>query len=310
MQLGILTLLLVATLFGGGYWYNHIDTVCKVPLTYHVASIDERFGTSADEVKRIAQRAEALWENELGKELFIYDEGKGVPINLVFDDRQANAALEAELREDLEVKEGMSESVATQYEKLISEFRALKRQYESDVIAYEAALRDYNEEVTEWNDRGGAPPHELEKLRETEQALRTEQNKLETQAKNLNTLVGELNRIGARGNSLITDYNTIVRQYNERFAESHEFTQGDFADRTINIYQFDTEDELTIVLAHEFGHALSLDHVGNERSIMYHYMEAQEVEEGITEEDAAEYTRVCSTKNPIISLIKVIGGFM
>ncbi len=297
MRLGVLTLLLVATLFGSAFWYGKIDTVCKIPIRYYIGNIDTRFGSSKEEIKRIAAQAEALWENELKTELFIYDEKGTLPINLVFDERQENADVEEELREDLETKEGMSENVARQYENLIIEFRALKKQYESQVIEYEASLKAYNAEVTEWNEKGGAPESALSTLSAQEATLKREQRDLEERARKLNTLVDELNRIGARGNSLITDYNTIVENYNNRFSEIREFAQGDFTGDAINIYQFDAEDDLTIVLAHELGHALSFEHVINESSIMYHHMGAQDLVGGITPEDTDEYNRVCTEKS-------------
>ena len=308
MRLGILILLLIATLFGSGFWYSYIDTTCRAPVHYYIGEVDDRFGTSREEVRRILQNAEAMWEEPLSTELFVYDENGTLPVNFIFDERQENADLEAELREDLAAKEGMSESVAQQYERLIGEFRILKKQYESRVVAYEASLRDYNSEVTQWNGRGGAPEPVLNDLRETEASLKEEQGALETLAKKLNALADELNRIGARGNSLITDYNTIVEEYNEQFSTVREFAQGDFTHDVINIYQFDSEDELIIVLAHEFGHALSLDHVSNESSIMYYLLGAQEVDLGTTPEDAAEYARVCGQKSKISSFFRFVRG--
>ncbi len=310
MRLGLLVLLLIATLFGSGFWYNQIDTVCKVPVRYRIGEVDSRFGTSEEEVKRIAEQAEAIWESEPSTELFVYDAEAKLPINLVFDERQENAELEAELREDLQAKEGMSESVGAQYEKLINEFRTLKKQYESRVVTYESSLKDYNSEVADWNSKGGAPEPVLNTLRESETSLKEEQTALEKLADKLNTIVNELNRIGARGNTLIGDYNTIVDEYNERFSEGHEFTQGDYKREAINIYQFDSEDELTIVLAHEFGHALALDHVENERSIMYRTMGAQEREEGITPEDKAELERVCDEVSSFVKLLRFLASLV
>jgi hypothetical protein len=306
MRLGLLLLVLFATLFGSGYWYNTFNTVCRVPMHYHIGSIDERFGTDTEEIKRIAKNAEAVWENPFDEELFVYDESKGFPINLVFDERQETANLEEELKEDLTTKEGMSESVSAQYESLIKEFRSLKKAYEEGVIAYERKLEAYNTQVTEWNNKGGAPKEELEKLHTTQNALIKEQYTLESRALKLNELVSKLNAIGARGNSLITDYNTIVNEYNDTFSTAREFTQGDYTGKAIHVYQFDSEDELTIVLAHEFGHALSLNHVENEKSIMYPVMGAQEKSEGITPEDKAEFEHVCNDKSIAVRILGLV----
>lgn len=306
MRLGFLLLILLATLFGSGYWYSFFDTTCKTPIHYHIGGVDSRFNTSKEEFVRIVKNAETIWEAPLGEDLFVYDEKSTFPINLVFDERQKNAELAEELRQDLDQKEGMSESVATQYEKLIGEFRALKKKYESRVVSYESKLAIYNNEVTEWNNKGGAPQEVIVKLEETQSELTQEQGELESLAVTLNQLVSKLNAIGAKGNSLITDYNTIVNDYNDHFAEAKEFTQGDYTGEAINIYQYDAEDELTIVLAHEFGHALSLDHVLNARSVMYYFMDEQQVGKGLSAEDIAEFNRVCSQKGGFTQVLAFI----
>lgn len=310
MQLGILVLVLVASIFGSGYWYTELNLPCKTPIHYRIGAIDPRFKTGTEELKRIAQNAEAIWETPLDTELFVYDESKGIPINLVFDERQEKADLQAELKEDLDAKEGMSESVGKQYETLIAEFRKLKKDYESRVVAYETKLASYNDVVSEWNSKGGAPPTEIAKLRETERSLTREQKTLESTTVKLNSLVTQLNAIGARGNSLITDYNSIVNEYNSQFSEVKEFTQGDYTGDAIDVYQFNSEDELTIVLAHELGHALSLDHVENEKSIMYHFMGAQRIDVGITVEDSAEFTRVCANPSFAVRVLRFFSNLV
>lgn len=306
MRLGFLLLVLVALVFGSAYWYEVFNPVCKTPVYYRIGSIDERFGTNEEELKRIAQNAERVWEESLGTDLFIYADDGELPINLIFDERQKNADLEQELRQDLEAKEGMSETVAAQYEGLIANFRELKREYESEVLAYETKLRTYNTKVSDWNSQGGAPPDEVAKLKAEQRELTEEQEALEARARELNTIVAELNQIGAKGNMLITDYNKIVNDYNTRFAESHEYTQGDHSIEAINVYQFNTEEELTLVLAHEMGHAISLGHVENEESIMHRLMGGQDATNGLTPEDKAEFENVCTDKGFVSSLISLI----
>ena len=82
-------LILIATIFGSGYWYDTLRTPCKVPVRYFIGDVDTRFGTSAEELARITQNAEALWEGRLNTDLFIHDEVNGtLHINLIFDERQ------------------------------------------------------------------------------------------------------------------------------------------------------------------------------------------------------------------------------
>ncbi len=293
MRKTIATVLAVALVFGGGYWYYTAFAGCDVPITYQVGSIDERFSISEDEARTAISTAESLWEDSTGRNLFTYDDDGEVVINFVYDERQERADEEEELREVLEQKEGMSDSVKAQYEKLLSEYEDLKVSYRNALSTYEARLVAYNEEVAEWNERGGAPKDVYTRLSETQEALSKEEKRLSGYITELNTLARNINNLGNKGNSIISDYNSLVNVYNDEFSEGDEFTQGDYTKGVINIYEFASSEELSLVLAHEFGHALGVSHVEGEASIMYHFMEVQKLIIGLTTEDLAAFDAVC-----------------
>lgn len=290
---GLTLLLMVALIFGGTYWYNVAKAVCPVPISYRIGSIDPRFNISYEEVRNAVSSAESMWEDATGKNLFMFDEGAEVSINFIYDERQAQTNEEERLREVLTETKDMNESIKTQYEKLLSNYQSLKKQFETRTEAYESKLDAYNREVADWNEQGGAPKDVYERLTRTQTELAQEQEILIGLTGKLNTLAKQMNTLSARGNSIITDYNETVDEYNSKFTESHEFTQGDYENRVINIYQFGTREELELVLAHEFGHALSLEHVTGETSIMYHLMGMQSLETKVTGDDLGEFTRVC-----------------
>ena len=155
------------------------------------------------------------------------------------------------------------------------------------------ALQVHNAEVERWNEQGGAPERVYEKLTEDKEDLAEKQEKLNTLAVELNKLVKQINKIGDQGNLLVNNYNEVVDVYNDVFNEDKEFTQGDYQGDSINIYQYDSNDELVVVLAHEFGHALSIDHVEGKESVMYHLMEEQDVAGGITDYDKEAFITTC-----------------
>jgi hypothetical protein len=297
MRSGFTILLIVAILFGTGYWYFEVSAVCRAPIAYRIGSIDSSFEITVAEARATASIAESLWEDATGRNLFTYDEAAKFPINFVFDERQKAADEEEQLREVLEEREGLSDSVKEKYERLLDDYEDLKTSYEQRTTAYDEKLQAHNREVERWNEAGGAPEDIYENLEAHQRELSDEQNELNTIAYQLNQLVRQMNAIGAQGNSIITDYNEIVEEYNSRFAEHREFTQGDYQGTAINIYQFDSEEDLAIVLAHEFGHALSLGHVEGENSFMYTVMGEQTLEEGPTQFDLAEFERVCGERS-------------
>jgi predicted Zn-dependent protease len=306
MRIVSLLVVFLVVIFGSGYWYAITPLPCKTPVTYRIGDIDARFGTTPQELMRIAEKAERVWETAIGEDVFVYDAKGKLPISLVYDERQKTLEREEELRADLEATEGMNESVARQYEKLITEFRSKQKEYESRVNIYEKSLAAYNEKVADWNTKGGAPAAVVEELNKTAASLTRESASLEVLAQSVNALVTQLNAIGAKGNTLIKDYNAIVDTYNNTVGGGGEFTQGDYTQDAIHVYTFNSETELTLVLVHEFGHALGLDHVSNSKSIMYTNLKEQTLTDIPTREDMAEFQRVCEAKNITIQVLDMI----
>lgn len=302
MRSGFTTLLIIAVLFGTGYWYLVAEAICDVPMTYRIGTIDPRFGISEAEVRNVVSEAESMWEDATGENLFTYDTEGALAINFVFDERQEVANEQEQLEEVLDSKEAMSESVRSEYDTLMREYESLRATYEAQVAEYDTELAVYNREVSGWNEQGGAPADVFDRLEATKSELSREQARLADAADALNALVRKMNVLSSKGNSLISEYNETVEEYNGKFSEGHEFTQGDYEQDVINVYQYDSRDELVLVLAHEFGHALSLDHVEGADSIMYRLMEGQTQGAGLSEADLTEFARVCGAERSVSAL--------
>ena len=307
MKYGLSILFVVAIFFGLGYWYQTVLAVCDVPITYRIGDIDARFNLSTEEVRNAVSTAESLWEDGTDRNLFTYDPNGELVVKFVYDERQASTEAQVVLEETLAKKENVSESVRTEYETLVKKYTALKDTYEASVDAYEAKLRSYNKEVADWNAKGGAPKDVFNRLERTKSELSAEEKRLSSLSRDLNTLVSKINALGARGNDIVSDYNELVSEYNEEFGDAKEFTQGEYTNRVITIYEYKSKDELAIVLAHELGHALGLTHVDGESSIMYHHMGAQSLDDGLTAYDSAAFTQTCgvSENNMAETLLRI-----
>lgn len=292
MRVALIAILLLIIAGTSWYSYQEIFLRCQTPITYRVTMPDERFGISHEEAIRHVAQAVAVWEEGVGEDLFVYDPEGTLTVNFIYDARQRLTDTESELRDILDQKESLTQSLREEYEKLVAEYSELHEVYEEGVAAYEERLADYNEEVASWNDKGGATPEVYDRLNEEKDALDAQNEILRTQAEELNEMIEEINDLGQEGNAATDDYNQNINAYNN-LNHSREFTQGDYQNRVINIYQFKDALELQVVLAHELGHALSLGHVENEHSIMHYLMEEQHEELALTPEDIAAYEAVC-----------------
>jgi small-conductance mechanosensitive channel len=307
MRKGFTVALMATVLFGGGYFYYIAQAVCPTPLAYSLGDIDERFDISRDEARLIISEAESVWEDATGRNLFSYEEDGKLVINFQYDNRQKLVTSEGALKDELDATENMSEEVKNTHQTLVTEYDKLKATYTKKVSVYEKNLQAYNGEVEKYNKEGGAPEDVYASLSEQKEKLDAEQKSINELSNSLNTLVKEINAIGEKGNTLIKNYNQGVGVYNKTFGEPREFTQGDYSNSTIKIYTFEDREQLKLVLVHEFGHALSLDHVEGEQSSLYYLIGKQPKTVALSEQDLEEFNRVCG-EHTLWQKIEVLVG--
>jgi uncharacterized small protein (DUF1192 family) len=261
---------LSSSIIGTSYWYAETEAICPVPIVYSIGEVDERFLITREELKAIAEKAEAVWEQEVESELFVYDEKAKFKINLIFDERQQLATTEEEWRINLDRTVSENQAEINRIATLNEDYQRADAEYQAKRSEYEIRLASYNAKVDEYNREGGAPAPVFAELQAEERGLNRLVSELTVMERNLNESVGTINRLGEEINDKIALYNQEVAKYNEIFGSLETFTQGDFARKRINIYKFSDVPELTRVLTHEFGHALGLPHVEGEDSIMYY----------------------------------------
>lgn len=296
-------------LFAGGYFYNLAQAVCPIPITYRIGDIDDRFDLTEDQAKVAVAEAAEIWEKATGQNLFTYDDEADFPINFIFDERQEFTDAVEQFEDKLDVAENVNQALNETYSKLVDDYDVLKAQYESKLSALEARFNTYNQTVEEYNAEGGAPPDAFEELEAERRALDAEQASVNRLVDQLQELAGEINEISERGSALAADYNEKTEVFNERFGEPKEFTQGDYNYERINIYTYKDQQDLEVILVHELGHALTLGHVAGEGSVMYHLNGGQPQELTLSENDLAEFNRICGDMNLYDKIVYRLKGY-
>lgn len=241
---------------------------CARPIPYDIGTFDTQFNLSQAEFLASLQTAETAWESTVGRELFAYVPGSAFKINLIYDERQMTTDKQKSLDGAIDT------DIATLDE--------LKARYESLETTYRRESTQYNQDVSYWNSQGGAPRAEYNRLEQQRVSLNT-------QAKRLNSLRDRINVLASTTNEKINEYNTNAgRVFDKGVYQRTEDREE------INIYEFQTQPELTLALAHELGHAIGLDHLTQETSIMYPTLRAQPLAAiTATQEDIAALKAAC-----------------
>jgi Matrixin len=192
----------------------------------------------------LLERSEGLWEIPAGKDLFRYQPGGQVHVSLIYDNRQADVD-----------KVAAEEALIEQMRSSVNQQQAVIRVEKAQLNARETRL---NQRVDYWNTRGGAPPNIYV-------ALKTEGIAIQSLISDFNSHVQRENLSVAQFNQLIDVRNTLAEQANN---DGREGGQAQLGGTEVSIFVLTGTAKDEVLVAHEFGHILGLEHVPGANNIM------------------------------------------
>lgn len=252
---------------------------CDEPISYQIGTIDPKYNLTKNEIILLAKDAEKIWNEAFGKPLFVYSSTGNLTLNLIFDERQATIE-----------KIDSSGTTIEQEKELINIDLS---EYERQSAELGQALTSLNEEITYWNNKGGAPLRKFNELNKKQKELQKEINKL-------NAIATQLNRSTTEFNRKIDDLNKQVNTFNSILNTKPEeglYTSGE---NKIDIFIYRNNNQFVHTTAHEFGHALGLSHLEDESAIMY---PTASENLKLSETDTAQLNTFCAEQNKV-TLIK------
>jgi hypothetical protein len=247
---------------------------CRETITYRLGKVDERFNLTRNEFQTAVNMAAVMWGKPFNRDLFREDHDGAIEINLLYDYRQEATDRLKKLNYKIDRSKGSYEELKLRLENLKAEYEQKKAGLDSDLDAYNAKVNVFNIETDSWNRHGEVSQSVHTRLMEEKDELvilndnlHTRQVEIKTLVDTINSVVVVINEIASNSNMDLVDQQNIGNTLGREFCEGfYEYKNGK---RSITIYQYDNEYRLVRVLAHEFGHALGLNHSKSAEAVMY-----------------------------------------
>lgn len=246
-------------------------------LRYRIAEVDPRFGLTITQLKLITQQATDIWTQGTGKEAFVYDPKAKLTIHLIYDERQDNSNQRRQQLGHIVNNQKVWADKNQNLQQFKQEIDWANIELDNNKNQLAAQLQQYNQHITEINKNGGIPPSQRDLLIQQRHQLQQDIFSLEQNINHYNQKIQQLNQQVNELNQMNDQLNHAVDQFNQRF-QPRLFDKGAFDGSKIMIYEFSSTADLRLTLAHEFGHALGLQHNHDPQALMFPMMQKQDLQ--------------------------------
>lgn len=238
-------------------------------LRYRIAEVDPRFKLSPEQVQSISQQAAQIWKEGTGQDYFVYDPNAQLEIHLIYDQRQSDSE---QSREHLSQLESNQQTWVDKKKRL--------DQVEQDLLWSKQLLdqkkQQLDQQIQQFNQEQQFAQQHPDQFRQRKETLQQNVQILQQEISQYNQRIAQLNGQIGELNALDQQLDASVQQYKQRF-QPHMFHKGLFNGKQILIYEFESEADLRLTLAHELGHALGLAHNDDPKALMYPIMKDQDL---------------------------------
>ena len=283
----------------GGTFSLAEQAPCDRPHTWAVGEIDTRFAITEQDVRNAMRKAETAWTSAAGFPVTEESENPEIIINFNYAREQEIADSELRAREEIRTEQNQIDQLQNRYEIRREDFDRRSKVYVSLAEETTSKLSTLNSWVAEKNQTGGFTEQNVNEYEQRKADTERMQQRVLNERAELDRMAELINRKSDRLNVMIGRNNQLIDQYNENFAGENRFTKATYQRNgdggIITVNQFLSKNELPLILAHELGHAMGLNHVENPKSVMFRRMGGQQYYPHIqlTEEDILALQNRC-----------------
>jgi hypothetical protein len=112
----------------------------STPYSYRIGDVDPRYGISQEKFRDLAARAEFLWETAVGRDLFVYDPNGGLPLNLVYGQREMNRKRQVEIKSRIKELVSAAQEAVSEMEEANETLRRLDDEDLRKTVVFDAYL--------------------------------------------------------------------------------------------------------------------------------------------------------------------------